>query len=74
MDAILAPFVAARGSDEEATLGDLLATHAAPLIRRVVVRRLGHANSDVDDVCSQVVMQLMLRLRQGVTRRRPRGD
>jgi hypothetical protein len=66
MDAILAPFVAAHGSDAEATLGDLLATHATPLIRRVVVRRLGHANCDVDDVCSQVVMQLMLRLRQGV--------
>ena len=66
MDAILAPFVAARDSDAEATLGDLLATHATPLIRRVITSRLGHTNSDVDDVCSQVVLQLMLRLRQGV--------
>ena len=66
MDALLAPLAAAHGSDAEATLGDLLTTHAAPLIRRIVVRRLGYANSDVDDVCSQVVLQLMLRLRQGV--------
>ena len=66
MDARLAPFVAARGSDAEETLGDLLATHATPLVRRVIASRLGYANSDVDDVCSQVVMQVMLRLRQGV--------
>ena len=65
MDAVLEPFRDARDSEAEETLGRLLSGHAAPVIRRVVAGRLGHACSDVDDVCSQVVLQLMLRLRQG---------
>lgn len=65
MDAVLERFLAAPDGDAEETLGRLLSTHATPVIRRVIVSRLGYSNSDVDDVCSQVVLQLMLRLRQG---------
>jgi len=65
MDAVLERFLAAPDVDAEETLGRLLSTHATPVIRRVVISRLGGSNSDVDDVCSQVVLQLMVRLRQG---------
>lgn len=65
LDQALASFLASRdeGQSEE-QLGDLIARHAAPLVRRVVSRRLGLSISDVEDVCSQVVMHLMVRLRQ----------
>ena len=65
MDPVLEPFLAS--SDEqhaEQQLGDLLARDAAPLIRRVVSSRLGAACSDIEDVCSQLMLQLMVRLRQ----------
>jgi RNA polymerase sigma factor (sigma-70 family) len=65
MDQVLESFLAS--SDETAAeerLGDLLAQHAAPLVRRVVARRLGSSFGDIEDVCSQVMLQLMLRLRQ----------
>ena len=65
MDAVLERFLASHDGDAEEALGELLSTHATPIIRRVITSRLGHANSDIDDVSSQVVLQLMLRLRQG---------
>lgn len=65
MDSGLERFVAARDDDAEEVLGELLSTRAIPIIRRVIVSRLGHANSDIDDVSSQVVFELMQRLRQG---------
>lgn len=65
MDQVLESFLASPDEREsEEQLGDLLARHAAPLVRRVVARRLGHSFSDIDDVCSQVMLHLMLRLRQ----------
>ena len=65
MDEVLESFLASpdEGRSEE-QLGDLLARHAAPVVRRVVSRRLGGSASDIDDVCSQVMLQLMLRLRR----------
>jgi hypothetical protein len=51
-------------ADSEEKLGELLVRHAAPVIRRIVARRLS-AFSDADDVVSQVMLELMLRLRQG---------
>jgi len=65
MDPGLERFVAARDEDADEVLGELLSTRAGPIIRRVTVSRLGHTNSDVDDVSSQVVFELMQRLRQG---------
>lgn len=68
MDPVLEPFLASpEALESEERLGDLLARHAAPLVRRVVARRLGNSCSDLDDVCSQVLLQLMLRLRQQKT-------
>ena len=65
MDDVLESFLASPDEERsEEQLGDLLARHAAPLVRRIVSRRLGPSSSDVDDVCSQVMLQLMLRLRR----------
>jgi hypothetical protein len=65
MDDVLESFLASPDEERsEEQLGDLLARHAAPLVRRIVSRRLGASSSDVDDVCSQVMLQLMLRLRR----------
>lgn len=65
MDRVLEPFLAAPDAESDERLGDLLANHATPVIRRVVFSRLGRSCTDVDDVSSQVLMQLLLRLRQG---------
>ncbi len=65
MDDVLESFLASPDEERsEQQLGDLLARHAAPLVRRIVSRRLGASGSDVEDVCSQVLLQLMLRLRR----------
>lgn len=66
MDDVLESFLAAPDEERsEEQLGDILTRHAAPLVRRIVSRRLGASSNDVDDVCSQVMLQLMLRLRRG---------
>jgi hypothetical protein len=65
VDPLLDPFLSA--SDERTAdqrLGDLLQQHAAPLVRRIVAGRLGQATADIDDVSAQVLLQLMVRLRQ----------
>jgi len=65
MDDVLESFLASPDEERsEEQLGELLARHAAPLVRRIVSRRLGPSSGDVDDVCSQVMLQLMLRLRR----------
>lgn len=65
MDDVLDPFVGASQDEAEEQLGDLLADHASPIIRRVIASRLGSACSEADDVHAQVLLQLMLRLREG---------
>jgi len=61
----LAAYLAVRDdADAERELGDLLEQHAAPLLRRIVSHRLSGMASDLDDVCSQVMLQLMVRLRR----------
>jgi RNA polymerase sigma factor (sigma-70 family) len=65
MDDVLESFLAAPDEQRsEEQLGDLLSRHAAPLVRRIVARRLGSSSSDADDLCSQVMLQLLLRLRR----------
>lgn len=65
MDQVLEPFVAAPDqADADDALGALLTRHAAPVIRRVVVRRLGSACPEQEDLISLVTLQLMLRVRQ----------
>jgi RNA polymerase sigma factor (sigma-70 family) len=66
MDPVLEPFWTAPAPDQEdERLGALLSLHAEPVVRKVVSRRLGGARTDADDIVSQVLLQLMLRLRQG---------
>ncbi|MCU1382461.1 MAG: hypothetical protein JWL71_1158 [Acidobacteria bacterium] len=66
MDHVLEAFLASPDEERsEQELGDLLARHAAPLVRRIVSRRLGGPNSDVEDVSAHVMLQLMVRLRRG---------
>ena len=48
----------------EQQLGDLLEQQTAPLVRRIVSRRLGSVPGDTEDVCAQVMLQLMVRLRR----------
>jgi DNA-directed RNA polymerase specialized sigma24 family protein len=69
MDQLLEPLLAAPETDPDETLGVLLTSHAAPIIRRVISSRLRQSGADADDVSSQVLMQLLLRLRQGKTDR-----
>ncbi len=65
MDPVLEAFLAsADEASAEERLGEVLARHAAPFIRRVVSSRLGSASSDIEDVCSQLMLTLMVRLRQ----------
>lgn len=66
MDHVLEAFLASPDDEgAERELGDLLDRHAAPLVRRIIARRLGGSSSDVEDVCAHVMLQLMLRLRRG---------
>jgi len=51
-------------SSQEATLAELLEIHAKPAIRRVVSARLAGLWDDIDDVCSEVRLELFLRLRR----------
>ena len=61
----LAAFLTASSNDEaELRLGALLDGHAAPLVRRIAARRLGNLPGDIEDVCAQVMLQLLVRLRR----------
>jgi hypothetical protein len=66
MDPVLEPFwTATVPEQEEERLGALLSQDAAPVVRKVISRRLGASRNDADDIVSQVLLQIMLRLRQG---------
>jgi RNA polymerase sigma factor (sigma-70 family) len=64
MDWLLEPFFNALDADEEERhLETLLAEKSRPLIQKIVARNLGYGCADADDVCSEVQMELMVRLR-----------
>jgi DNA-directed RNA polymerase specialized sigma24 family protein len=66
MDPVLDSFRSALDLDDsDEQLGALLALHAAPVARKVVSQRLGASAGDAGDIVSQVLLQIMLRLRQG---------
>jgi RNA polymerase sigma factor (sigma-70 family) len=66
MDPVLESFKSALDLDDsDEQLGALLAQHAAPIVRKVVSQRLGAYSGDAGDIVSQVLLQLMVRLRQG---------
>ena len=65
MHVLLTPYLdATEQSVEDARLQELLETHAFPLIRRVVAGRLTGLGQDVEDVCSEAHMELLLWLRR----------
>jgi hypothetical protein len=64
VDPLLREFAGAPDGDADRLLGELLASHAAPVVRRIAATRLGGGAADVDDVQAQVLLDLMVRLRQ----------
>jgi RNA polymerase sigma factor (sigma-70 family) len=62
---VLQPYLQADDPrSQETTLSDLMETHAQPIVRRVVLARLAGLWDDIDDVCSEVRLELLLRLRR----------
>jgi RNA polymerase sigma factor (sigma-70 family) len=51
-------------SSQESALSELMEKHAQPIVRRVVLARLAGLWDDIDDVCSEVRLELLLRLRR----------
>jgi hypothetical protein len=64
MDSLLEPYLAASGEATEQHLEDLLVKEAEPLIRKVVLRKLGPSCPDLDDICGDVLAEAAARLRQ----------
>ena len=52
------------GTALDATLGDLMERDARPIVRRVVTSRLAGRWDDVEDVCSEAGLELLLHLRR----------
>ena len=62
---MLQPYLQAEDSNsQEAALGELMETHAQPIVRRIVWSRLAGLWDDIDDVCSEIRLELLLRLRR----------
>ena len=61
----LASYYAARDeSESEQRLETLLSREAEPAVRAIVRSKLGPSLPDTDDVCADVIIDLMVRLRQ----------
>ncbi|HLK21744.1 MAG TPA: sigma-70 family RNA polymerase sigma factor [Bryobacteraceae bacterium] len=67
MDALLDPYLTATGDATEKLLEDLLVREAEPRIRKVILRKLGSDCPDLDDVCSEVLVQAASSLRDWKT-------
>jgi len=63
MDALFEPWLQAHEDVEEQCLAELL-QRAEPIIRRVVTSRLAGSWDDMDDVCSEARLELLLYLRR----------
>jgi len=63
MDALLEPWLLADEEAAEERLADLI-EQAEPIIRRVVAKRLAGSWDDIDDVCSEARLELLLYLRR----------
>ena len=67
-DVLMRNFIEARGASSESYLAELLSIHAQPQVRRMVSQRLAAAGvaerQDIDDLCSEVLAELLYRLRQ----------
>src|SRR5207248_9252161 len=67
-DALMRSFVESGEASGESYLAELLSTHAQPQVRRMVSQRLAAAGvaerQDIDDLCGEVLAELLYRLRQ----------
>lgn len=63
-DDAVAAYLAAQGSDEIEELGRLLELRAAPMVRKVVFRRISQPRPDAEDVCADAILDLMVRLQR----------
>ncbi len=64
MDSLLEPYLAAESAEAtERHLEELLVNEAEPLIRKVILRKLGPACGDLEDVCGDVLAEATARLR-----------
>ena len=63
-DQVLDGYLSAQQSTESEELGELLASRAAPIIRKVVFRRITESRADREDVCADAIFNLMLHLQR----------
>jgi RNA polymerase sigma factor (sigma-70 family) len=67
-DTLMRHFIEADDANGEQPLTDLLSTYAEPQIRRIITQRLRAAgvseHQDIDDLCGEVLAELLYRLRQ----------
>jgi hypothetical protein len=68
------PIAAFPGDPHDDAYLERLLADAAPIVRKVVSQRLRTAVADRDDVCSQVLLDLMLHMRDPRTAAPERGD
>ncbi len=71
IDLLLEPLLLTASDEEiDEIISELISMHAAPVIKRVIVYKLhlnpyhGTGQADVDDIRQEVILQLLMRLRQ----------
>lgn len=64
LDPLLLPFLRASEAEAQEALGGLLTLHARPVIRKILRRRPGLGGSEASDLESEIVLQLIERLRR----------
>src|SRR5262245_59903994 len=63
-DSLASYYAAKDESESEQRLEALLSMDAEPPVRAIVRSKLGPSSPDADDVCADVIVELMVRLRQ----------
>jgi RNA polymerase sigma factor (sigma-70 family) len=64
-DALLGAYLLAEDAvSVESALSDLIGGQAEPIVRRVVSSRMAGLSADIDDVCSEARLELLLHLRR----------
>ena len=64
MDERLEPYLSASEPQEPVRLDELMRDHARPVIRRAVRAKLEGAWDDIEDVCSEAQLELLIHLRR----------
>lgn len=63
-DEALHRYLSAQASGESDELGELLASRAEPIIRKVVFWRISESRADAEDVCADAILNLIQRLQR----------